>query len=339
MNEFPETLTPRSVAALVEGAIPALACDLREDYMIALNQAIETERGQLGRSALEQLVENAGIAARERVPICQDTGYVWVLLELGGSVCAPAGVFSEVDAAVARAYGALGLRKSMLRDALLDRTNTLDNSPAFCELKLTGSSERKAVLHIMLKGGGSDNASRVVMLPPGSGTAGVRETVLQAVREKAANACPPVVVGVGVGSSFDKVAGLAKHALLRRIGSPNRSPELQALEEEWLSDVNALGIGPGGFGGSTTALAVHIETAPCHIAALPMAVNIGCSAMRSVSIDLLARDGSPQPATGPQPAAGAQPAAGPQPAPGSTPKACTGQQAAHAPADGGGLLC
>jgi tartrate/fumarate subfamily iron-sulfur-dependent hydro-lyase alpha chain len=140
----------------------------------------------------------------------------------------------------------------------------------------------------MLKGGGSDNASRVVMLPPGAGLAGVKDAVLAAVREKGANACPPLVVGVGVGSTFDKVGGLAKHALLRAVGHTNPNPRLQDIEQELLEAVNALGIGPGGFGGNITALAVHIETAPSHIAALPVAVNIGCTALRSVSIDLLA---------------------------------------------------
>jgi fumarate hydratase subunit alpha len=139
----------------------------------------------------------------------------------------------------------------------------------------------------MLKGGGSDNASRVVMLTPGEGAEGVKRTLLEAVRAKGANACPPLVVGVGVGATFDKVAGLAKHSLLRPLGEPNPNPELDALEHEWLAAVNATDIGPGGFGGATTALAVHIQTAPCHIAALPVAINMGCSAMRSTTIDLL----------------------------------------------------
>jgi tartrate dehydratase alpha subunit/fumarate hydratase class I-like protein len=343
-------LTPTRIAKLVEQALPSLASDLRVDYLRALDAASTRERSERGRCVLWQLQENARIAASERVPLCQDTGYVWVLLELGGDVCVPANIFSEVNAAVARAYTAAGLRKSLARDALLDRDNSGDNTPAFCELQFTdvpsvggdwpatgdwsaadaqpatgasiggaatgderatinvqpatnvpratsdkqATSDRQAatgkghaLLHIMLKGGGSDNASRLVMLPPGAGVTGVRDVVLTAVREKAAAACPPLVIGVGVGSTFDKVAGLAKRALLREIGSPNPEPRLQALEQEWLAEVNALGIGPGGFGGDTTALALQIKTAPCHIAALPVAVNIGCTALRSRTIDLL----------------------------------------------------
>ncbi len=147
--------------------------------------------------------------------------------------------------------------------------------------------ELGARLHVLLKGGGSDNASRVVMLPPGAGTAGIIDAVVDCVREKAANACPPLVVGVGVGSTFDKVAGLAKHALLREVGSPARNARAAYFEDELTERVNALGLGPGALGGAPTALAVHVETAPCHIAALPVAVNMGCCAMRSATIELV----------------------------------------------------
>ena len=174
---------------------------------------------------------------------------------------------------------------SVVRDALFDRANTGDNTPAFTEIATKPG--HGATLHVLLKGGGSDNASRVVMLAPGSGIEGVRKVVLDCVREKAANACPPLVVGVGVGATFDKVAGLAKHALLREIGTPAATPEHAAFESELLDAINATGIGPGALGGKATALAVHLETAPCHIAALPVAVNMGCSAMRSASINLL----------------------------------------------------
>jgi tartrate/fumarate subfamily iron-sulfur-dependent hydro-lyase alpha chain len=173
-----------------------------------------------------------------------------------------------------------------VHDALLDRSNTGDNTPAFCELHLT-PEKTGATLHVMLKGGGSDNASRVVMLPPGAGESGIKEAVLSAVREKASSACPPVVLGVGVGSTFDKVGGLAKRALLRPVGSINPDVRLATLEAELLEAVNATGIGPGGFGGKTTALAVHLLTAPCHIAALPLAITMGCNALRSTSIEVV----------------------------------------------------
>jgi tartrate/fumarate subfamily iron-sulfur-dependent hydro-lyase alpha chain len=286
-----DNLTPAALARLVERTLPAIACDLRPDVRAALERAIRRETGERGRLVLGQLIENARLAAEQRVPLCQDTGSVWVLLEVGerdaagNKIAIPSDIFSLVDQAVARAYDAARLRKSLVRDALIDRANTGDNTPAFCELHLNPRLAG-ATLHIMLKGGGSDNASRVVMLPPGAGSAGVRNVVLDAAREKGESACPPLIVGVGVGSTFDKVGGLAKRALLRSLDEPNPNAELAALEQDLLTDINALGLGPGGFGGDTTALAVHVLTAPCHIASLPVAVNIGCNSLRSVSIPL-----------------------------------------------------
>ena len=234
---------------------------------------------------LDRILENARIGVTDGVPICQDTGSVWVCLEVGEKLSVPGNIFSRVNDAVARAYTDGHLRMSLVRDALFDRANTGDNTPAFCELKLVPGTS--ATLHVLLKGGGSDNASRVVMLPPGAGANGVRRVVLDCVREKAANACPPLVIGLGVGATFDKVAGLAKHALLREVGGPAASAEAAAFEEELLAEVNALGIGPAALGGAPTALAVHLETAPCHIAALPVALNMGCCAMRSASVQLV----------------------------------------------------
>lgn len=278
-------LTARAVGDAVYDAIRTCATTLRPDYRAAL-QAARDQADPESRAAgvMDSILENARIGEEDGVPICQDTGSVWVCLEVGQDVAVPGDVFSQVDDAVARAYADGRLRMSLVRDALFDRANTEDNTPAFCELKLVPGSG--AVLHVLLKGGGSDNASRVVMLPPGAGEAGVRRAVLDCVREKAANACPPLVIGLGVGATFDKVAGLAKHALLREVGSPAASPEAAAFEESLLAEVNALGLGPGALGGYPTALAVHLETAPCHIAALPVAVNMGCCAMRSKSIRL-----------------------------------------------------
>ncbi len=234
---------------------------------------------------LDCLLENARIGREDGVPICQDTGTCWVRLEVGEDLLVRGNILSKVDDAVARAYTDGKLRMSVLADALIDRTNTHDNTPAFAEVALRPG--RGATLHVLLKGGGSDNASRVVMLAPGAGWEGVKQVVLDCVREKAANACPPLIVGVGVGGTFDKVAGLAKHALLREVGSPAASAKHAELEAELLEAANATGIGPGALGGAATALAVHLETAPCHIAALPVAVNMGCSAMRSASVDLI----------------------------------------------------
>jgi len=289
------TIDAAQLSALVEEQVALLARTLRPDYRAALEAALVEEESERGRAVLEQLLANARLAEREDLPICQDTGYVWVCLEVNGSVNVPADVFSGVDAAVARASEAGGLRMSMLHDALVNRSNTGTNTPAFCEVLLSvGQADGAALgqrdgatLHIMLKGGGSDNASSLAMLPPSAGVESVLDFVTQAVAEKGANACPPLVLGVGVGGSFDTVARLAKHALLRPLGTHHPNTEVAALEEELLSRINALGIGPGGLGGSTTALAVHIESAPSHLVALPVAVCFGCAALRSVSLNLL----------------------------------------------------
>ncbi|MDR1013926.1 MAG: fumarate hydratase [Coriobacteriales bacterium] len=284
-------LTAVGIARLVERAIPDIACVLRPDVRTALDAAAVRETGGRGRTVLRQLRENALIAEERRIPLCQDTGSVWVLLEVGErdaegrAVVLPADVFSLVDEAVARAFERAALRKSLVRDAFGDRRNTGDNTPAFCELWLN-PARRGAVLHLMLKGGGSDNASRVVMLTPNEGEDGIRRAVLDAVLAKGESACPPLVIGVGVGSTFDKVGGLAKRALLRPVGEASPDSQNAALERQLLEDVNATGLGPGGLGGEVTALAVHVLSAPCHIASLPLAVNIGCNSLRSTSIDL-----------------------------------------------------
>ena len=280
-----ERLDAETVGEAVYDAIRQCAVTLRPDFRKAVEAARE-EAAPESREAgvLDRILENARIGATDGVPICQDTGSVWVCLEVGESLAVPGNIFSRVNDAVARAYTDGRLRMSLVRDALFDRANTGDNTPAFCELKLVPGDS--ATLHVLLKGGGSDNASRVVMLPPGAGADSVRRVVLDCVREKAANACPPLVIGLGVGATFDKVAGLAKHALLREVGSSAASAEAAAFEEELLAEVNALGIGPAALGGAPTALAVHLETAPCHIAALPVAVNMGCCAMRSASVQL-----------------------------------------------------
>lgn len=274
----------KAVADVVEALIPHLACELPADVSRGLAAAREAEDAPLGRFALDQLAENDRIAREDRVPICQDTGTVWVCLEIGPDVCVQGDVFSQVNGAVARTYEGARLRKSVVRDALVDRTNTGDNTPAFCEVRF--SDAPGARVSVMLKGGGSDNASRVVMLVPGAGRKGIVDEVVRCVREKGANACPPLVVGVGVGATFDKVAGLAKHALLRDVTEPAKDPRVAAFEEELLAAVNATGVGASGLGGAVTALAVHVETAPCHIAALPVAINMGCSALRRATVEL-----------------------------------------------------
>ncbi|WP_303202246.1 fumarate hydratase [Raoultibacter timonensis] len=279
------TITAHEVADAVYAAIPRLACVLPPDVLAGLEAAREAEGDPRGRIVLDQLVENARIAERDQVPLCQDTGTVWASLEIGPDVLVAGDVLAGVDDAVARAYDEALLRKSVVGNAIFDRTNSGDNTPAFTDIHPV-SEPGVARLHIMLKGGGSDNASRVVMLVPGAGRAGIVDALVDCVREKAANACPPLVIGIGIGATFDKVAGLAKRALMRPIDADAPDEETRALEGELLAAVNATGIGAGALGGSHTALAVRVETAPCHIAALPLAINMGCSAMRRCTVDL-----------------------------------------------------
>lgn len=277
-------ITAGDIADAVARAIPLAACSLRDDVDLALRAAVSRERSERGRAVLSQLVENARIATADSVPLCQDTGTVWVRIELGVEESLTGDVPAAVDAAVARAYRDAGLRMSLARDALLDRSNTGDNTPAFVDVAWRPGAG--ATVHVMLKGGGSDNASRIEMLAPGEGVRGIERVVLETVLSKATGACPPLLVGVGVGATFDKVGGLAKRALLRPVGEPAPAAGVAELEARLLEAVNATGIGPAGLGGDTTAIAVHVATAPCHIAALPVAVNMGCCAVRSATVEV-----------------------------------------------------
>ncbi len=277
-------VTKEQVASALEAALLELAFDVPVDIERGLRAALERESNPRAAEALRLLVENARIAREDRVAICQDTGSVWVCLEIGPDVTVCGDVLEDVDAAVARAYDVGRLRKSLVRDALFDRTNTGDNTPAFSEIHV--SPRAGARLHVMCKGGGSDNASRVLMLTPSAGKQGIVDAVLACVREKAANACPPLVIGIGIGATFDKVAGLAKMALMRPLDVDAADERAAALEEELLCAVNATGIGAAALGGATPALGVRVQTAPCHIAALPLAINMGCSAMRRKTYEL-----------------------------------------------------
>ena len=278
------TITSSMIAQALCKAIPKIACELPRDIAHALREARVLETHPRGRIALDQLLENMRIASEDQVPLCQDTGTVWVCLEIGPDITISGDVFCEVDATVAKTYEQARLRKSVVRDAFFDRTNTGDNIPAFCEITFS-EKPGTAFLHVMLKGGGSDNASRVTMLTPGAGKKGIIDEVLRCVEEKAPNACPPLVVGIGIGSTFDKVGSLAKKALMRPVTDSVDSPT-DSFEQELLTHINATGIGPAGVGGKITALAVKINTAPCHIAAMPLAINMGCCAMRRCSVAL-----------------------------------------------------
>lgn len=273
-----------AIAQLIEEEIPRLACCLAPDIEQAFQRAFEAEERLHAQEVMRQLVHNNHIAKTEMRPLCQDTGSVWVALEVGPDISIAGSILEGVNAAVARAYDKAHLRKSIVVDALIDRSNTQTNTPAFCEI--IPSTKLGARLHLMLKGGGSDNASRVCMLTPSAGYEGIEEALLACVKEKAANACPPLIIGLGIGSTFDKVASLAKHALMRPVGSTHADSQIAQIEERLLKRVNALGIGPGALGGLNTALAVHIKSAPCHIAALPLAINMGCCALRRATYEL-----------------------------------------------------
>lgn len=277
-------ISSRDIGEAVRGAIGTAATSLRADVRAAIERASALEPSATGREVLSQMVENAAIAERDRVPLCQDTGTTWVWVELGLEERLGGDLDAAVDEAVRAAYREDALRMSVVRDALFDRRNTGDNTPAFLDVTLRPGTG--ATVHVMLKGGGSDNASVVRMLEPSAGIDGVRRLVLDTVSAKGSGACPPLVVGVGVGGTFDSVCKLAKKALLRRVGSASPDERTAELEAALLADVNALGIGPAGLGGATTALAVHVVTAPCHIAALPVAVNLGCSSLRTVTVEI-----------------------------------------------------
>ena len=276
--------TLATIAEVVRAAIAEAAVSLRPDVLAAMERALPLEPSRRAQEVLGQLLENARIARAERVPVCQDTGAVWVWIELGTDERLGGDPQCTVDEALRQAYRDNGLRMSVLRDALGERVNTGDNTPAFLDVSLRPGSG--ASVHVMLKGGGSDNASALAMLDPSAGPDGIVRFVTETVSAKATGACPPLIVGVGVGGTFDSVAKLSKKALLRPLGMPAPTDAAADLEEALLAGINALGIGPAGLGGLTTALGVRVLTAPCHIAALPVAVNVGCSAMRSVTVEV-----------------------------------------------------
>lgn len=251
---------------------------LGDDVLNAFKSALETEVSETGKDVLVQLIENAEIAAAERVPMCQDTGFAVFIVEVGQDCHIVGGsLYDAIHAGVRRGYGEGYLRFSIVGHPL-ERVNTGDNAPAVVHIELVSGD--KLTIHMTAKGGGSENMSSLKMLKPSDGLQGVKDFILETVRLAGPNACPPMVVGVGIGGTFEKVAYLAKKSLFRPIGIRSPRPEIAALEEELMESCNKLGIGPQGMGGRTTALDVKIEIYPCHIAALPVAVNINCHASR-----------------------------------------------------------
>lgn len=253
-----------------------LSCDMKN----AMQTAAQRERSPLGKQILEQLQENLKIAGEDMIPICQDTGMAVIFLEVGQDVHLEGGSLEDaVNEGVRRGYTEGFLRKSVVSDPLI-RENTKDNTPAVIHTRIVPGDRVK--ITVAPKGFGSENMSRVFMLKPAEGMAGVKNAILTAVKDAGPNACPPMVVGVGIGGTFEKCALMAKEALTREVGSHSDIPYIKDMEEELLAKINGLGIGPGGLGGTTTALAVNINTYPTHIAGLPVAVNICCHVNRHI---------------------------------------------------------
>ena len=253
---------------------------LSKDMDVAMKEALNLETSTLGQQILSQLQENLQIAGRDMIPICQDTGMAVVFLEIGQDVHLEGGLLTDaVNEGVRQGYEEGYLRKSVVGDPLI-RVNTKDNTPAILHCKIVAGD--KVRIKVAPKGFGSENMSRVFMLKPADGIEGVKEAVLTAVRDAGPNACPPMVIGVGIGGTFEKCALMAKEALTREVGKHSDLPHIAQLEKELLTEINQLGIGPAGLGGAITAIAVNIDTYPTHIAGLPMGINICCHVNRHV---------------------------------------------------------
>ena len=251
---------------------------LSKDMDCAMKNAASTEKSPLGKQILNQLQDNLQIAAEDMIPICQDTGMAVIFIEVGQEVHFEGGMLEDaINEGIRQGYVEGYLRKSVVKDPII-RENTKDNTPGIIHYKIVEGDQVK--IKVAPKGFGSENMSRVFMLKPADGIEGVKDAVLTAVKDAGPNACPPMVVGVGIGGTFEKCALMAKEALTREVGSHSEIPYVKDLEEELLEKINKLGIGPGGLGGSTTALAVNINTYPTHIAGLPVAVNICCHVNR-----------------------------------------------------------
>ena len=257
---------------------------LDEKIMDRLKKAFDTEVSDTGKNILGQIIENDEIAGEEQVPMCQDTGLTVVFLEIGTEVKISGDIYEAVNEGVRRGYKNGYLRKSMVRHPL-DRINTKDNTPAVIHTKLIPGSDKLKII-VAPKGGGSENMSMVKMLKPSDGAEGVKKAVLDAVLNAGGNPCPPIIVGIGLGGSFEKAAILAKEALLRKIDDESDNPADRELEKDLLELINKTGIGPMGLGGKNTALAVKVNSYPCHIASLPLAVNINCHSARHKEIEL-----------------------------------------------------
>jgi fumarate hydratase subunit alpha len=279
----------REVAAAEISEVVARLCieanhRLPADVIRALERAAVQEESPLGKETLAQLIENARLAQRERLPMCQDCGIAVVFVELGAGACIMGGALEgAINAGVRKGYGEGLLRKSVVASPLR-RENTGDNTPAIIHLKQVAGDRVRII--VAPKGAGSENMSALAMLRPADGEEGVERLVVSTVERAGASACPPLVIGVGLGGNFERCALMAKEALLRPLGRPHSDEAAADLERRLLDAVNATGIGPAGLGGRITALAVHVETFPCHIASLPVAVNLNCHAHRHAEAEV-----------------------------------------------------
>ncbi|MBR5751161.1 MAG: fumarate hydratase [Clostridia bacterium] len=271
------------IAEAVENLIGRAQYDTPADLDMSLRNALEKERSPLGKQVISQILENRGIAAGERLAICQDTGICVVFMDVGQDVHI-SGTYVEdaIQEAVRRAYA--GLRKSVVRDPLFDRTNTRDNTPAVIHSRIVPGAGIK--LLVICKGFGSENMSRIKLLPPSAGVKGVKDFIVETARLAGANACPPMILGVCVGGTFEQAAMEAKRMTAVGLDYENPDERYRDLEEACLAEINRLGIGPAGFGGSTTALSIRICARPTHIASLPVAVNVCCHASRHAETEI-----------------------------------------------------
>lgn len=268
----------KKITAAVKELFIEANTDLGTDVVVALESALAAEESPIGRQVLEKIIANAEIACQEKLPICQDTGLAVMFVEVGQDVHVTGGDLRQaLQEGVRKAYGEGYLRKSVCDP--LSRKNTQDNTPAIIHIDMVSGNRLKII--VMPKGGGSENMSAAQMLVPAAGAEGIKKFVREKVAQAGANPCPPIIVGVGIGGSLEQACILAKKALLRKTGESNNNDErLAQMEKELLAGINKLGIGPGGLGGRITALAVHVEMVPCHIASLPVAVNIQCHVAR-----------------------------------------------------------
>ena len=276
-------------AAEITAAVKKLFMDcnyfIGKDIMCSLEKALGIEDSPVAKSVLSQIIENDKIAAAEEIPLCQDTGMAVLFVEYGDKVTVSNGSFEDaVQQGVREAYDEGYLRKSVVSDPVFDRVNTRDNTPAIIHTKIVGGD--KIRITAGGKGFGSENMSAIKMLTPAYGVEGIKQFILDTVRAAGPNPCPPIVVGVGIGGTFERAAQLAKKATFRAIDTRNSDPRYAEMEDELLQKINEMGFGPAGLGGKTTALGVNIETSPTHIAGMPVAVNICCHAARHASAEI-----------------------------------------------------